>query len=334
MKAASRIALLGVDEMVETVWVEALGGDRYRLANIPFFAYGVSMGDVVEARWRPEDLDERDEDDEDSEPYGFPYFVGVLERAGHATLRLAADHSIDDEAVEVLRATLCALGCRVEGLPPRLLAIDVPPTQALDDVQALLAASGLAWENGDPPTDAVPGRVSYRLRQRKGAAPSDDERDDLLGVARVRVGDCDRCSATRFLVVRMHAHRDRLRLRAHGGVTLSVCGGCGSTHVELCERLTSIVGASALTHERQSELNPWAHELPRVRPGPYADKLGGYPHWARAESTPRCVACDRGMWLVAQLGPDTLTPLLGRKVVGYLFVCPDEHAGTFVEQPI
>ena len=33
----------------ETLWATALGDGTYRIDNIPFFATGVSLGDVVEA---------------------------------------------------------------------------------------------------------------------------------------------------------------------------------------------------------------------------------------------------------------------------------------------
>jgi uncharacterized protein DUF4265 len=39
---------------VETLWAFDLGEGRYRLDNSPYFAYGVSVGDVVLAPYSPE----------------------------------------------------------------------------------------------------------------------------------------------------------------------------------------------------------------------------------------------------------------------------------------
>ena len=41
--------LLREEEYVETLWADRVGPDRYRLDNSPFWAYGVSWRDVVEA---------------------------------------------------------------------------------------------------------------------------------------------------------------------------------------------------------------------------------------------------------------------------------------------
>jgi hypothetical protein len=54
------------------MWAEPLGGDRYRLQNVPFYAYGLSFDDVVSAR-----------------QIGGQLFVqDVVERGGHSTYRI------------------------------------------------------------------------------------------------------------------------------------------------------------------------------------------------------------------------------------------------------
>jgi len=67
----------------ETLWATAVGRGAYRIDNIPFFAIGVSLGDVIEAKA----ID------------GLLTFVKVRKRGGHATLRVAIvrDGSDDDE---------------------------------------------------------------------------------------------------------------------------------------------------------------------------------------------------------------------------------------------
>ncbi|HKG93881.1 MAG TPA: DUF4265 domain-containing protein, partial [Gemmatimonadaceae bacterium] len=48
-----KIALEGPDGDVETLWADALGGGLYALDNLPWYAYGVSVEDVVEATPEP-----------------------------------------------------------------------------------------------------------------------------------------------------------------------------------------------------------------------------------------------------------------------------------------
>jgi hypothetical protein len=62
--------LLREEEYVETVWAEQVGPDHYRLDNSPFWAYGVSWRDVVEAH-----MDEG----------GQLGFTRIVEKSGHRT---------------------------------------------------------------------------------------------------------------------------------------------------------------------------------------------------------------------------------------------------------
>jgi hypothetical protein len=42
-------------KMTETVWAVTVGPNRFRLDNVPWFAYGISLGDVVEgAEYAPD----------------------------------------------------------------------------------------------------------------------------------------------------------------------------------------------------------------------------------------------------------------------------------------
>ena len=121
---------------VETLWADPLGGDRYRLDNLPFWAYGVSVHDVIEAR--PDDS-------------GRPAFVRVVEKSGNRTVRVVlkppADRAPESQAVlDGLRA----LGCGYEGMNPGYLAVNVPPAVDLGAVAAYLTASGQQWEYVDP----------------------------------------------------------------------------------------------------------------------------------------------------------------------------------------
>ncbi len=124
----------------EWLWAEPLGSGRYRLESTPFFAYGLSHGDVVRADEAPDML----------------RLSEVERKSGHRTLRIALDAAWDLDRVEVHRFLddLLAMGCTYEAMPPKIVGLDVPPEV---DVAAVIARlqvqSGdgvLVWEWADP----------------------------------------------------------------------------------------------------------------------------------------------------------------------------------------
>jgi hypothetical protein len=126
-------------EYVETPWAEALGEDRFRLANLPFWKYDVSIDDIVEAIV------------DDS---GRPAFVRVLEKSGNRTVRVRLQPPMDvsPESKAVIDA-LVHLGCDFEGMHPGYIAVNVPPGVRLDAVAERLETSGQDWEYADPAPD-------------------------------------------------------------------------------------------------------------------------------------------------------------------------------------
>lgn len=129
--------LLQEDDNVETLWAERVGPDQYKLDNSPFWAYGVSWRDVVEARPGAE---------------GMLTFVRVIQKSGHRTVRLIlnppADESADSQAI---LDGVVALGASYEGMHPGYLSIDIPPGIELARIAEYLTASGQQWEHADPP---------------------------------------------------------------------------------------------------------------------------------------------------------------------------------------
>lgn len=105
---------------LETMWAEPVSADRYRLQNVPFYAYGLSFDDVVIAR----------------QIGGQLYVQDVVERGGHSTYRvfLAQDVNRDESRFQQTWAPLQEIGVTYEQANARLLAIDVPDTT--DIVQA------------------------------------------------------------------------------------------------------------------------------------------------------------------------------------------------------
>jgi hypothetical protein len=130
---------------VETLWAAPVSGDLYRLDNSPFYAYGVSWQDVIEAQPAADEaLD----------------FVKCIRKSGNRTVRVIFQNyrSEDPPAQRVLRRVR-DLGCTYEGMQPRMVSVNIPPRVDIDDVTNYLSEeSGLQWEYADPTYDEVDAR--------------------------------------------------------------------------------------------------------------------------------------------------------------------------------
>lgn len=128
----------GLDE--EWLWAEPLGTGRFRLESTPFFAYGLSHGDVVRAG------DERD----------MPRLAAIERKSGHRTLRIALDdgRDLEDPAIQKFLDQLLAAGCTYEAMPPKIVALDVPPevdvAGVIGRLQTQFHDGVLVWEWADP----------------------------------------------------------------------------------------------------------------------------------------------------------------------------------------
>ncbi len=122
---------------VETLWAYNLGEDKYKLDNLPYYAYGVSCDDVVLA---PFDEDEQ-----------FPTFQKVVSKSGNRTVRIIFEepYASGNES-EALINRLVELGCDFEGANTKYFVINIPPAVDLDAVVERLIDSGVSWEYADP----------------------------------------------------------------------------------------------------------------------------------------------------------------------------------------
>ncbi len=124
----------------EWLWAEPLGSNRFRIESTPFFAYGLSHGDVVRAGGAPD----------------LPHLDEVERKSGHRTLRLAldAEWELDRAEIRQLLDGLLALGCAYEAMPPKIAAVDIPPDVEVGEVIARLQVRHrdgiLVWEWADP----------------------------------------------------------------------------------------------------------------------------------------------------------------------------------------
>jgi hypothetical protein len=136
-KVLFRIVAADDSAETETLWAFDLGADQYKLDNCPFYAYSVSLGDVVFA---PMDPDE-----------GFPTFRNVVSKSGNRTLRVILDPPVKagNSSDAVLKA-LVEMGCSYEGANPKYVVINVPPLVDLNSVGDYLTDREVTWEHADP----------------------------------------------------------------------------------------------------------------------------------------------------------------------------------------
>ena len=112
----------------ELVWVTPTGEHRGVIDNIPFFATVATLGDVIEYESSGEQA----------------RYSKTLARSGNSLIRVAY---VRDSDLDPVRIALVALGCEVEhDATHQLLAVNVPPSVPLVDVQAYLGSAAQSRE--------------------------------------------------------------------------------------------------------------------------------------------------------------------------------------------
>jgi hypothetical protein len=105
---------------VESLWARPVGEGLFKIDNIPFFATGVAVDDVVAAI--PDG--------------GMLQYKDVVQPSGHSTLRIIVYE--ESQAAEV-RALFKRMGCSTElSHIPGLIAVDVPPSVSLESLRRVL----------------------------------------------------------------------------------------------------------------------------------------------------------------------------------------------------
>ncbi|HEY2823362.1 MAG TPA: DUF4265 domain-containing protein [Candidatus Acidoferrum sp.] len=140
------------DAFTETLWATPVESNLYRLDNSPFFAYEVSWMDTVEAG---------------PGGNGALEFVRCVKKSGNRTVRIIfQQYKSTDREAEVVLQRLRDLGCTYEGMPPKLISINVPSQVHLGDVTDFLKRqNGLQWEYADPTYDQIAGAVNESKRE-------------------------------------------------------------------------------------------------------------------------------------------------------------------------
>jgi hypothetical protein len=134
----AKVALTGPDGELETLWATDLGDGTYRLENTPWYAYGVSWLDIVEAK---------------PEQDGLLKFSRVVSKSGNRTVRIRADEPFTTEWLN----RLVALGASFEGAIGSYIGVNIPPETDLNVVTSFLTQEAVEWEHADPSYEQIHG---------------------------------------------------------------------------------------------------------------------------------------------------------------------------------
>ena len=116
----------------ETVWAIPQKKSLYKIVNTPFFAYGISWGDIIEAK---------------PDSTGILIFNKIVKKSGNRTIRVAdPKNDLPNELIEGAKK----LGCSVEGANRKYICIDIPPKVEIERVINYLSSNGYQWEHADP----------------------------------------------------------------------------------------------------------------------------------------------------------------------------------------
>jgi hypothetical protein len=117
----------------EGLWAIPIGGGRFKIDNIPFYAKNLSCDDIVAA----------------SNEGGEYIFTSIVEPSENSTIRVVI-YDLDDE--KNVRDFLVALGCSIEAVgTPGLIAINIPKTamnNALKFLENAFSDQRLDFEEG------------------------------------------------------------------------------------------------------------------------------------------------------------------------------------------
>jgi hypothetical protein len=105
----------------ESMWAAHLGGDRYEIRNVPFYAYGLNFGDVVTATA--------------DDPSLKPEVRRVLKRSSHQTMRVCFMETVPLKRRISLLRYLARFAVVFEGGTETLFALDLKPDADVDRVR-------------------------------------------------------------------------------------------------------------------------------------------------------------------------------------------------------
>lgn len=117
----------------EQLWVKQLSENRFSICCIPFFTYGLSLGDEIAT-------------------YGIYQIQGVAKKSGHSTFRVWFTDESDLESQSTVLRQLGDKGSLFEYYSNKFLGISVDTGHSLQEIfdilQALEVEGKIEWENG------------------------------------------------------------------------------------------------------------------------------------------------------------------------------------------
>lgn len=121
----------------ETLWASHLGGNKYKIENVPFYVKGVSFGDIVNV----------------SENNGELVFQSMATKSGHSTYRIILMPESTTELFQEYWRPMQVIGCTYEKASDNLYSIDVPFSTDIHRAYNLLEQGELSqvwdFEEGD-----------------------------------------------------------------------------------------------------------------------------------------------------------------------------------------
>lgn len=138
----SAILVLDGGRDVENIWLRKKKGNLYQVRNIPFWAYNMSLDDIVEA-----------EPDEDGEGL---FIKRVVEKSGNKTVRVAFQGKQGVESAEGVkfRDYLKKRKLQYEIFEPQMFGINVPSEEEYnllsDRLDEVPERAKMIVEDGDP----------------------------------------------------------------------------------------------------------------------------------------------------------------------------------------
>jgi hypothetical protein len=138
----SAILVLEGGKDVENIWLKKVRGNQYEVRTVPFWAYNMSMGDVVEAG-----------PDEDGEGL---FVKKVTKRSGNRTVRVAfkVGTGVKHPEGKKLESYFKKEGLDYEVFEPAMFSVNVPSKEEyerlVERLKLVPKQAKMIWEDGDP----------------------------------------------------------------------------------------------------------------------------------------------------------------------------------------
>ena len=113
----------GDSEYFEELWTRQVGENLHEICCIPFFIFGLALGDTVEFHQGKVPAES----------------LTLIEPSGHETYWVWIDDNCPISEMERIRDKLIEHWIEHEGFGFKLLAIDIPPTKSSDILSEMLA---------------------------------------------------------------------------------------------------------------------------------------------------------------------------------------------------